>query len=417
MESNKLTVVQEGSTKIYIHKNDKDAIPSKEMGVFYNKRMEINRDLTCLGIEAYNCLYSPDQIIFVDCMAASGITALRVLQECSNVSHVYINDINPEAVELIHRNLALNEITASVSSPEITVTQKDANFLLQEILQETYSDEDASDALKTRPNIISIDPFGTPNIYVDSAFKTVATPSGLVCITATDTAVLFGVRKNVCQRKYMAKPLKNEYTKETGTRILLHFISRIANVNNIGIVPLLSLYSHHFIRIFALTYKGKKKIARASKNYGYLIHCKSCGHRFSLPSDIRKLPKVCPLCDTTGSFEFAGPLWIAELHKPAFVAKLQALNEQQNLKKKKRINKLLDCIAEESGMPITYYNIHNLCEEIHASQVPRMESIIAQIRQQGFKASRTHFDFTSLKTTMDIVTLKKTLRKLAGGDR
>ena len=142
-------------------------------------------------------------------------------------------------------------------SPEILISQKDANLLFSEIAQNTCSHLKNS---HERPNIISIDPFGTPNLYVDSAFKAIQRKSGLMCITATDTAVLFGVRPQACVRKYMSNPLRIEYCKEIGARILIYFVSRIANINNLGIIPLLTFYSSHFIRIFALTMKNQKKI-------------------------------------------------------------------------------------------------------------------------------------------------------------
>ena len=36
---------QEGSVKFFLHEIDNDSIPSKSMNVFYNRRMEINRDI------------------------------------------------------------------------------------------------------------------------------------------------------------------------------------------------------------------------------------------------------------------------------------------------------------------------------------------------------------------------------------
>ena len=72
MEQKDLTLIREGSTEFYIHDVDKDSIPSKSMNVFYNKRMEINRDISILGISAYSDLFNQDELIIVDSMAASG---------------------------------------------------------------------------------------------------------------------------------------------------------------------------------------------------------------------------------------------------------------------------------------------------------------------------------------------------------
>ena len=126
------------------------------------------------------------------------------------------------------------------------VSRKDSNYLFSEITQNTLNSPEEN---LQKPNIISIDPFGTPNLYLDAAFKAIQRVNGLLCITATDTAVLFGVRPLSCIRKYMSKPLHTEYSKEIGARILIYFISRIANMNNMGIIPILTFYTSHFIRV------------------------------------------------------------------------------------------------------------------------------------------------------------------------
>ena len=63
--------------------------------------MEINRDISILAIIAYNNLISQNSLIVVDSMAASGIGSIRLLKNSINVKKIYLNDINPVAVELI----------------------------------------------------------------------------------------------------------------------------------------------------------------------------------------------------------------------------------------------------------------------------------------------------------------------------
>ncbi len=217
LSKNKYITKQEGSVKFLLHEGDNDTIPSKSMNVFYNKRMEINRDISILAIIAYNNLISQNSLVVIDSMAASGIGAIRLLKNSKNVEKIYLNDINPVAVELIKNNLELNEIEPK----QAEVLNKDANLLFSEISQNS-----------SPPNVISIDPFGTPNLYIDSAFKAIKKDKGLLCITATDTAVLFGVKPMACIRKYMSKPLHTEYCKEIGARILTYYISRVANINS-----------------------------------------------------------------------------------------------------------------------------------------------------------------------------------------
>ncbi|MCP4761983.1 MAG: hypothetical protein GY870_09380, partial [archaeon] len=358
-----LIVRKEGLAEFYLHEVDKDSIPSKSMNVFYNKKMEINRDLSSLAIKAYSKLYDQDLVI-VDTMAASGISSIRLLLECENIKKIYINDLNPVAVDLIKNNISLNKLDAE--SEQYDISRKDANFLLSEIAQESHLN--IEDKI-TKPNVISIDPFGTPNIYTNSAFNAIQRSNGLICITATDTAVLFGVRPKACIRKYMSKSLHNNYCKEVGARILVSFISRMANVNKMGIIPLLTFYSNHFIRIFALTIKNQKQISSFFNSYGYIIHCKRCNYRTIIESDILSSMKDCPNCKNNKSMDFAGPLWINKLHDQDFVRQLILLNENANYANKKRLDKILNIVMEETNMPVSYYNIHKLCQTLNLQVV------------------------------------------------
>jgi tRNA G26 N,N-dimethylase Trm1 len=101
LNNNKYVKKQEGSVEFYLYsvefylyKNDNDSIPSKSMGVFYNERMEINRDISILAILTYNKLINRDSLVMVDCMAASGIGSIRLLKASNNFKKIFINDIN-----------------------------------------------------------------------------------------------------------------------------------------------------------------------------------------------------------------------------------------------------------------------------------------------------------------------------------
>lgn len=82
---NNFSIINEGSAKIYIHSTDLNSIPSKSMTVFFNNKMEINRDVSNLAILAYNNLFNKNPLIIVDAMAASGASSIRMLKECNNI--------------------------------------------------------------------------------------------------------------------------------------------------------------------------------------------------------------------------------------------------------------------------------------------------------------------------------------------
>ncbi|MBN1216641.1 MAG: tRNA (guanine(10)-N(2))-dimethyltransferase [Candidatus Lokiarchaeota archaeon] len=400
IENNTLKQIKEGRSKIYIYNNDLNAIPSKSMSVFYNKKMEINRDISSLAIQSYYNLYAKNDLIIVDSMAGSGVGSIRLLKECKNIEKIYINDINPVAKDLIYKNLILNNF--SENNLRIEVKNYDANFLFNKI---------AFKSKFKKPNVISIDPWGTPNCYINSAFKTIIKDNGLMCITATDTAVLFGVKSDVCLRKYMAKPLHNEFCKEIGTRILLYFISRIANINNMGILPLLSFYSNHFIRVFVKTFKNKNQIIKNIKNYGYIFYCEKCGNRFALKNkDITHI-KICELCKSNNNLNYAGPLWLDKIHQLEFLNSILILNYESDYKNKNKIQKIINICKNEIDMPSNYYNLHKISKKNNFGNIPKIQTLIDIISEKGYKVSRTHFDFLSIKTNMDIKSLEKILNE------
>ena len=211
----------------------------------------------------------------------------------------------------------------------------------------------------------------------------------------------------------MSKPLHTEYCKEIGARILVYFISRLANINNLGIIPLLSFYSNHFLRVFISTVKKKKTIIHNFSNYGYILHCKSCGYRSSFSDDILQIPKYCPSCKGSKTLKYAGPLWIGELHNEDFLRLLLSLNQQQNYINKKVIDKKLSYALEEIKMPPFYYNIHKLCQELKLPFVPKLDEITMAIEKKKFTASRTHFDNLAIKSNINLSELKNILFDLS----
>jgi tRNA (guanine26-N2/guanine27-N2)-dimethyltransferase len=404
--SEELRILEEGAAKFYLYREDEDALPTKSMKVFYNPKMELNRYISNLAVNAYTQLYNKEKLFVINTMAASGVSSLRMLLECDDISKMVINDINPVAVELIKKNLKLNDLPNH--NENIIVSRKDANLVCNELAHKKLISSSPTNEV---PDVISIDPFGTPNKYLDSAFNAITSREGLLCITATDTAVLFGVKERACHRKYMSKPLHNEFCKEIGTRILLYLISRIANINDLGVLPLLTFYSNHFIRVFALTFNKKKEIFNRIRTYGYIIYCKSCGHRFKTNSNILKMPESCELCGAPLE-DFAGPLWTAELHDSKFLKQILTLNNDSEFGIKDKAEKSLRFCLDECGMPVSYYNVHGICHELKKATVPSMDLLIEQIEKQGNNASRTNFDYTSIKTDMNIEELKKLMQNL-----
>ena len=52
----------------------------------------------------------------------------------------------------------------------------------------------------------------------------------------------------------------------------------------------------------------------------------------------------------------------------------------------------------EIGMPLFYYNIHEIASKTGKGGVKKFDAFIDLIKEKGFKAVRTHFNVLGLKT-------------------
>jgi len=235
-------MITEGLAKI---EAESPKVVSKQMGVFYNPVMKLNRSMSVYLINAY--FDKPARI--ADPMAGTGIRAIRLLKEADEkIESINVNDHSEKAVEIIKKNLELNKI-----KDKTTVNNKDASIFLLESSGFDY---------------IDIDPFGTPNPFLDASIKRLSR-NGILAVTATDTAALTGTYENACKRKYWAKPLRNYLMHEIGLRILIRKIQLVGCQYEKALTPLLSYSKDHYYRIFFKCEKGKAKCDEIIKQHKF----------------------------------------------------------------------------------------------------------------------------------------------------
>src|SRR3989338_8252883 len=175
-------LITEGKAKVEVFHAKKI---SKDLPVFYNPVMRLNRDVTILLLFASG----KRNMRVADILAGSGVRSVRFLKELGKgaVESMCINDGGKEAITQIKRNLALNGLG---KDRRIKVENKDANIVLLESSGFDY---------------IEIDPFGSPVPFLDAACKRIS-GDGILAITATDTAPLCGTYPKTCKRRYWSTP-------------------------------------------------------------------------------------------------------------------------------------------------------------------------------------------------------------------
>ncbi len=346
-------ISEENHVKFYIPKETKI---SKKLPVFYNPLMKLNRDIS---IEIIKTL-KPKSICLP--LAGTGIRGLRILKETKS-KDVTINDVDKTSYNLIRKNLKLNNLKA-------TTTNKDANLLLKE--SEGY-------------DYIDIDPFGPPIHFLDTAVRALK-HNGILALTATDTAALTGSSEKACLRKYSIKPLKTEFSKELGTRILITKAQNIAAQYEKALIPILSYSIHHYMRTFLISKKSITETDNVLKEQKYLEYCPKCLYR-----NLNTLPleKTCPNCKKP--IQYAGPIYSKEIQDKEILKPITI--------------PLIETIKQELPIPF-YYDTHRI-GKVYKKEIPKVEEIIKKIKSKGYKASRTHFAPEAIKTDLEIKRLIK----------
>ncbi|MHA1404882.1 MAG: hypothetical protein ACTSSI_14045 [Candidatus Helarchaeota archaeon] len=230
--------------------------------IFYNPRMELNRDFTMLMLKSYMDFRGKENLFFSEPLASIGVRSIRVLKELSGFT-VSANDRNLKAVEMIRLNAELNDVKEN-----LMISHDDANAFLSGHVAE-----------KIQPDTIDIDPFGTPVPFIDSACRVIFKSSGLLAVTATDMPPLCGIKKDACVRKYGARPLNTKYCHEIAVRIMIGHVVKEAARHEFSLKPILAWSRQHYLRVFFLTKPGKKNVDESLDALGYIFHCFKCGNR------------------------------------------------------------------------------------------------------------------------------------------
>ncbi len=335
-------IITEGKVKIKVPKEMKI---SKELPVFYNPVMEFNRTVSVLVLKAID---NKKMTIGLP-LGGSGVRAVRFLKELpkSKIKELWINDIDKEAVKVIKENLNKNKVKSRAR-----VFNKDANMFILESKGFDYVD---------------VDPFGSPNVFLDSAIKRLGR-NGILAVTATDTGCLAGSFVNACKRKYWAVPQKNSTMHENGLRILIRKVQLIGADHDKALTPIYSYFKDHYYRIFFRCEKGKQKVDKIIEKHGM--------------------------------FNDAGPLWLGQLRGKKLASAVAKLGN----------DKFLDIIKRESKIPVVgFYNLPKICKKNKLEMI-KQDVLIKKIKKKGYKVALTHFADNSIRSDIEEKKLIKLMK-------
>ena len=390
----RLAVTREGAAVFYIPDPSNAYIGGRLepswLGVFYNPHMEANRDISVIALEAYTLFYAPHKPVnIVDGFTATGIRAVRYAIENTNVGLVYASDIDEQAAYLARLNVGLNRL-----EDKVKVYRTDFRELLYRL------------RLQREPILyIDVDPYGTPQPFLQPSLEVVG-HRGMIGVTATDLAVLEGGKPRVAYRRYGSRIVKTVLSKEVAVRTLLGYIARVAASLDKSIRPLLSYYNGHYIRLFAVVERGAKRAdAMINSSMGYAHYCWASGFML-LDKEYQILS--CPRGEKPLTL---GPLWIGGTVDPGFLVECKRLlrDRYRYVSSHDKILKLLETLIGESEIQDKIFvSLVDVARSLGLN-VPKRDHIIEALRELGYKAVKTHYSSTGLRTNANIFEVYKSI--------
>jgi tRNA (guanine26-N2/guanine27-N2)-dimethyltransferase len=358
--------------------------------VFYNPRMAPNRDIAILFARVYRRMRKRENLVIAEPLVGSGVRAIRYAVEAG--AWVYAGDVDPNAVRLARLNARLNNVETRVH-----VETADANELL------------ASLRRRASPDIVDLDPFGSPAPFIDTAIQSIKV-RGVVAATATDTAPLCGTHPRALRRRYNVRPARTAWEKEQAVRILAGYIIRRAAAHEYGARILLAYYSDYYVRVYAEITKGAKRADESLETLGYGVYCDSCGYTATHSEP----PRLCPYCG--GRATVVGPLYRGPLCDHGIIDEMLEEAEGLELAAPEKVISFLKSFRQECGITKPYYRIDRICSMLGVS-MPRPAAVAEALREEGYRAVRTVFDPRGVKTDAPHSIVLETVRRLSPSRR
>ncbi|KAH6671904.1 S-adenosyl-L-methionine-dependent methyltransferase [Halenospora varia] len=377
----------------------------------------------------------------LDALSATGLRALRYVQEIPFTTSVTANDLLPAATKTIKMNIKHNGLDEKIEARTGNATTHMYNVAFGE-------SKGFEDAAKPRPkyDVIDLDPYGTAVPFLDAAVQAVRDDGGLLCVTCTDAGVW---ASNGYPEKsfslYGGVPIKGQHSHEGGLRLILHAIATSAARYGLAMEPLLSLSIDFYARVFVKIHKSpadvkflagktmvvyncdqgcgawttqmvaKNKLAKNKSGNGYFWK-----HVFGMAPTASEDCKHCGM-----KTHMAGPMYAGLLHSPAFIKRI--LNDLPNISKDtyqtfNRIEGMLTVALEEILPPLEedansptlssktgrwdpaaidpypFFFIPSMLSKVIHCITPVENAFRGALRHLGYRVTRSHCKPGTIKT-------------------
>lgn len=404
----------------------------KENKVFYNPIQQFNRDLSVTAIRAWSELYLQSKegkretrkrtiseaekestegeeksastttpfITILEALSATGLRAIRYGHEIPLLKQVVANDLLPEAVKSIDRNIEYNNLKDKVSS-----NLGDAIHYMS--------------GGQNKFHVVDLDPYGTATPFIDGALQSI-NEEGLLLVTCTDAGVLAGSGyPEKCFALYGGNNFGNTYiggeaNHEAGLRLILHMIATNAAKYKKTIEPLLSLSIDFYMRVFIRVKTSPMSVKHLASSTMITYHCVGCGNKLNQflgrvetkKNGTKKFqtalgPPVGVRCEyCTSLHHLAGPMWGGPLHNHEFIDTVMKINDSHDTSvygTTERIRGMVTVAKNELLEPF-YFNLNQLSSYFKSPPIP-INDLCKAIGNLGYDVSLTHAQKNCIKTT------------------
>jgi len=381
-------VIQEGLARLIVprielYRREDGSIEPAWMPVFYNPHAVVSRDLTVVFLKT---IISTRDFFFVDLLSGTGIRGIRIGLEVGGQG--LLNDVDPRAYYYIKRNILLNKL-----EERLEVYNQEANTLLNMLVFSGIF-----------VDYIDIDPYGSPVPFIDSVFKPLA-KRAFIGISATDLAPLSCTHPHKTLVRYWDKCIRVDFNKEYALRLLLANIALRSAALGFSTTPLLSIVHRHYVRAFLEVERSyNRAYKKISKCLGYIWYCLD-----TLERGYTRDPSDVPGCSNGRKPIVLGKTWICNTVTSEVVER--ALREVSSMS---FLNpdtiKILALLKNEAEINTPYVRLDKLCGVLRLN-MPKINVLINELREAGFKVTRTHMDIRGIKTTASLEELKRILLK------
>ena len=410
---------REGRTLMLLPQPSPDANgPSAKSsgGVFYNPAMAGSRTRSVLlfGHAMGEGMLGDGTVYALDGLTASGLRARRWLNElpCTISSRISATIVDLEKEALEWAISSHKKFPPSDGAGDFQALQGDLR----------------TEVLSSGRHWIDIDPYGSPAPFIDSAMQSMAR-SGVMEVSATDTAALTGSSKTALMRRYGARVRTDCLAHDSGMRVMLSNISRIAARHDRTIEPLLSIWDSHHLRVSFRVIKSVSSANILEEKIGWRVFapCKeevaaSIDSGLNTESGGDSLPMHCmlPLNFPVDRKDprVSGPLWIGptgdrgamssmseeralESCGPIFIPDDPVGWDQKRFEiERRRIAKSVRNIAEES-LVIDSCNlivVDDLAAWLGTGAPPSPRKIVQLLREKGHLAAISSYGKPSFRT-------------------